>query len=72
MLRFIIKREIKDGYNGLVLSDFETLDLDVPSLESILTGGGFSENSYDRSSLVGVEVLALTQRPTNGGKHGQQ
>lgn len=80
MLRFIIKREIKDGYNGLVDSGFETVDIDVPDLEHILTGGGFSEHSYDHRSLVGVEVRSTcptgadksaTQAPSAAKKEGQ-
>ena len=57
MLRFIIKREIKDGHNGLVDSGFETVDIDVPELERILLGGGFSDHSYDHRALAGVEIL---------------
>lgn len=57
MLRFIIKRDIKDGHNGLADSGFETVDIDVPELESILADGGFSEHSYDHRALAGVEIL---------------
>lgn len=68
MLRFIIKRDIKDGYSGLVNSGFETIDIDVPELEAILTGGGFSEHSYDARSLAGVEVLYDARAQANEGQ----
>ena len=58
MLRFIIKRDVKDGCNGLTTSGFETVDIDVPELERILLGGGFSERGYDCRELAGVEILA--------------
>ena len=70
MLRFIIKRDIKDGYSGLLDSGFETLDVDVPDLERALLGGGFSEKSYDHRSLVGVEVLPDDRtQAKEGGEH---
>lgn len=56
MLRFIIKSEWRDGYNGSTGEDLSTLDIDLPELEKILSSGGFSETSYQRCSLVGVEV----------------
>lgn len=70
MLRFIIKREVKDGHNGLTDSGFETVDIDVPELEAILLGGGFSEHSYDHRLLAGVEILKASK--TQGDQHEQQ
>lgn len=58
MLRFIIKNEWRDGYNGSTGEDLSTLDIDVPALEAALSKGGFSETSYQRCSLVGVEIRA--------------
>lgn len=66
MLRFIIKSEWRDGYNGAAGEDLSTLDIDVPALEEILSRGGFSETSYQRCSLVGVEVRP-TITPQQGG-----
>ena len=57
MLRMIIRRRYKDHWNGLEMEDFETVDIDIPKLEQILTGGGTSENGYDIRELAGVEVL---------------
>lgn len=57
MLRFIIRRRIKDQWSGLSDDGFETLDIDVPELERILSGGGCGEHSYDVRSLAGVEIL---------------
>ena len=56
MLRFILKREVKDGFNGLVSEGYQTLDLNVPELEAILQRGGFSETAYDQTTLIGVEI----------------
>lgn len=57
MLRFIIRRRYKDQWSGLEDDGFETVDIDVPELERILTSGGFGEHSWDIRSLAGVEVL---------------
>lgn len=56
MLRFILKREVKDGFNGLVSEGYQTLDLNVPELETALQQGGFSETAYDQTTLIGVEI----------------
>lgn len=61
-LRFILKRNIKDQYNGCEHEHLQTLDLEVPELEEALSGGGRGENGYDITSLLGVEIL------TNKGK----
>lgn len=57
MLRFIIKRHITDNISGLRKTLLETVDIDVPTLEKILSGGGWGENGSDSRELVGVEVL---------------
>lgn len=67
MLRFIIRRQWKDGYSGAEGEHFQTLDIDVPELQDALTAGGYGEQGFDMPSLVGVEVLpaarqALAQR----------
>jgi hypothetical protein len=54
MLRIILKRQIKEG--GLLSEGFETMDVDMPELEEKLKRGGFSENSYDYTTLVGIET----------------
>ena len=57
MIRFIIKRHLDNG-RTVGTSGFETLDVDVPELEALLTGGGHDyAGSYDIRELVGVEVL---------------
>lgn len=57
MIRFIIKRHMDNG-RSVGTSTFETFDVDVPALETALTGGGHDNSgSYDLRELVGVEVL---------------
>jgi hypothetical protein len=57
MVRFILKRVIKDNASGLESEHFETLDANVPELENRLLWGGCGEQSYDYTKLIGVEVL---------------
>lgn len=57
MLRFIIRRRWKDQGSGLEEDGFEIVDIDVPALERILSGGGHGENSYDFRTLYSVEVF---------------
>ena len=58
MIRFILKRRIKDKYNaGLEEEYFETFDLDVPMLQTALSAGGTGEGHYDMRTLLGVELL---------------
>lgn len=68
MLRFIISRQWGDGYSGANTQGFETVDIDVPELESILCGGGHGPSGHDLRSLAGVEVLP-TQAPNTGEAH---
>ena len=39
------------------VSNFRTLDVDLPELEEALRSGGFSEDSYEVTELVGIELL---------------
>lgn len=64
MLRFIIRRRVKDQWSGLDDDGLETMDIDVPDLEHVLAGGGFGEHSYDVRTLAGVEVL---RAPSSAG-----
>ena len=57
MIRFVIKRKIRDSQSGLDTEHFETIDCDVPVLEIALIGGGIGENGYDHRELVGAEVM---------------
>ena len=56
MIRFILKRSRKHD-SGYVEADFFTIDNDLEALERVLTMGGYGENTYDATSLVGVEVV---------------
>lgn len=61
MLRFILKTSFRNGLNGQEGESFETLDIDVPQLQAALSKGGFSEDSYEATQLVGVEMLRNSQ-----------
>ena len=56
MIRFIIKKSFKfdSGYEG---QEFYTIDQDVVELERCLTRGGYSESTYERHELMGIEVI---------------
>ena len=74
MLKFILKRMIKDSNNGLESTVFITVDCRSEELELLLTKGGVSESGYDVTDMVGVEIippaktseLAATVRPEAG------
>ena len=57
MLRFILKTKFHDAYSGVTHSSLQTIDVDVPSLESALDRGGYGEQGYDFTELIGVEIL---------------
>lgn len=56
MLRFICKHQLKDG-SGCQFEHFYTLLLSVPELEELLKRGGRGEDSYDMTTLSGVELV---------------
>lgn len=62
MLRFIIERRMDNSY-GAVTKHYETVDLDVPELERLLTGGGMGQGGpgYDLRDLFAVEVLTAAE-----------
>lgn len=57
MIRFILKRRIKDEWNGLYTEQIETFDLDLPLLEERMMRGGYGERSFDHTELLGIEVV---------------
>lgn len=62
MLRMLFRRDIKDHHNGAEYSAF--LSVDIPRLtavERLMTAGGLSENGYDVTTLLGVEVIPMRQ-----------
>lgn len=72
MLRFILKRRKNDVYSGAVFSEMYTLDVDAPDLETALNYGGYGEQGYDLTELVGVEKLrAAPQKSVEGGEKQQ-
>jgi hypothetical protein len=62
MLRFILKRRIKDNVSTLEYENFYTLDVDCPELERHLLRGGCGEDMYDYTDLIGVEILETEQK----------
>ena len=57
MLRFILKQRVKNDISGVEFERLYTIDVDVPEVERALDSGGYGENGYDRTDLVGVEIL---------------
>lgn len=57
MIRLILKRYTADRFSGAEREEFETLDIDCPQLEKVLTRGGYDQSSYDYTLLQGAEVL---------------
>jgi hypothetical protein len=57
MLRFILRRETYSTVDELRTSDLFTVDAEVQALEDALCAGGRGEAGFDRTELVGVEVL---------------
>ena len=57
MVRLIFKRTWQDNISGSRSESFETVDMDIPVIEEILSAGGFGESGFDRTDLIGVEIL---------------
>lgn len=57
MLRAIIRNKVKDKYSGGEWENIETIDVNCPELESILSSGGYGDGGYQIAQLVGIEVL---------------
>lgn len=60
MLRIIVRTESCYGtihVGGSPVSKFRTFDVELPEVEEALRSGGFSENSYEVTQIVGVELL---------------
>jgi hypothetical protein len=55
MIRFLMCKKEKRSC-GLETEIFYTIDHNLHMLEVALTAGGFSEDSYEKHILVGVEV----------------
>ena len=57
MIRFILRRKMRDNRSGLDRQDLFTIDADVPELQAALDTGGFDENGYQSTLLLGAEIL---------------
>tara|TARA_R110000765_G_scaffold58936_3_gene114993 strand:- start:1070 stop:1381 length:312 start_codon:yes stop_codon:yes gene_type:complete len=64
MIRFILKRHQVDQISGLNKTTYETVDLDIPTLEASLAGGGFSESGSQSVELIGAELIdSINEEP---------
>jgi hypothetical protein len=70
MLRFVIKRIVHRDDVPYHTEVFETVDIDLPAIENLLTRGGFGNDGYDESHLVGVEILPASNNCFNLTKAG--
>lgn len=66
MIRFILKRKIKDITSTLYSEHFETLDVDCAELEDKLLRGGCGEDSFDHTELISVEIIQAEQKVSDG------
>lgn len=57
MLRFILIRKQRDTVSGAEWQEHFTMDADCPELEKTL-GGGYGENGYSITTVIGVERRA--------------
>ena len=57
MIRLIFKRTWKDNISGAGGESYETVDIDIPIIETKLNSGGWGESGFDRTGLIGVEIL---------------
>ena len=55
MLRFILKKEVCDE-SGIVTS-FDTIEVYLPVIENCLRSGGSGPGGFDRTTLIGVEII---------------
>ena len=58
MIRYILKTTFKDCCNGCEGSKFSTIDGDAQIVEDALLSGGRSESGYERTELIGVEIIS--------------
>jgi hypothetical protein len=57
MIRFFIRRKFRDAISGLESDELESITIDCPQVEAVLTSGGYGENGYDHRQVVGAEVV---------------
>lgn len=60
MIRFIFQRNTKLTCGAETVSHF-TIDVDVPEIEEVLKHGGFGEDIYDYSKLIGVTLVEVKE-----------
>lgn len=57
MLRYILRTTFRDRFSGCEGSKLFTIDDDALQVENALLSGGRGEDCFERTELVGVEVI---------------
>lgn len=57
MIRFILKRKIKDGVSGYEGEDLYTIDGDLAKLEDRLKKRALGDGYYEVHELIGFEII---------------
>jgi hypothetical protein len=60
MIRIIIRTDdasMAAHVGGAVLTQYKTIDVDLPEVEALLSSGGSSEDSFRHVQAVGIEIL---------------
>ncbi len=58
MIRYILKTTFRDGSNGCEGKKLFSIDGDAALVEAALLSGGRSETAFERTELVGVEIIS--------------
>lgn len=62
MLRFILEKKFNHG-SGCTGHKLFSIDGDLKALETALRSGGFGEDQYSITQLLGVEILDEKEAP---------
>jgi hypothetical protein len=63
VIRFILKRKHKSDPYAAGTECYETIVAEVPNLEQVMQRGGVSQNGWDITELVGIEIITA-EKPT--------
>lgn len=66
MLRFILKSKVKN-VSGAEYECIHTYEYKMPDLQAKLCAGGFGEDTYDITELLGVEIIDEADDKVFGG-----
>ncbi len=65
MLRAIVRRKVKH-LSGVEFELLGTIDFECPKLQLAIQDGGFGEDTYDVTELVGIECVDIIEDPKEG------